>query len=445
VSLSSSEVLRLLITLSAVLAVAHSVGFIFVRLRQPRVAGEIIGGLLLGPTVLGVISPHLAHQIVAGSASTTAVLAAVYQFGQFLLMFCAGAAIRSGRRHREARTTTLVALIGNVLPFAAGLAFVAVRSPGDLLGTAGNRTAFVLVFSCGVAVTSIPVISRIMADLGILGTGFARIVLSVAVIEDFVLYIVLSVAIGLVAPAKGGAFSLAGILSIRPDTGTAAAYYVVASLAFFSLPLALGRSFVGRIGALRGNVLGRSNALAFQVVFMMVLTSVALFLGISPVFGAFIAGILAGSVTGGAARARETIETFSFGFFIPMYFALIGLQLDLVHQLDIWFFLLFLAYAAIVKGLSVYAGARIAGQEHMGAVNLSVALSARGGPAIVLASTAFAAHIISARFFVDLIMLALVTSMAAGAWLAVAVRRGTLLAAEEVSNEVAQLPQALAG
>jgi Kef-type K+ transport system membrane component KefB len=436
VSLTNGATLHLLIALSLILLAAHGMGFAFVRLRQPQVAGEIVGGLLLGPTVLGALRPDLTHQLIAGSTTTTAVLGAIYQLGQLLLMYCAGAALRARRRRGEQRTTALIALVGNVLPFAAGAVFLGILHPAGLRGSAGNNTAFVLVFCCGIAVTSIPVISRILADLGILGTSFARIVLSVAVIEDLVLYVILAIAIGLVAPAHGDSFTLPHLLAIAPGSAASDAYYVVVSIAAFAMPMALGRSFVQRIGALRLNVLGRGNALAFQVVFMMVMTSAALFLGISPIFGAFIAGILAGTLTGSAATAQATIQSFSFAFFVPVYFAIVGLKLDLIHQFDIGFFAVFLAYACAVKAFSVYGGARLAGERRDSALNLAVALNARGGPAIVLASVAFDAHVIAERFYVDLVLLALVTSMLAGAWLDRVLRRGTFFENEGLEEQV---------
>src|SRR5580700_11847853 len=84
-SFSNGDTLHLLLTLSILLVAVHSMGFLFVKLRQPRVAGEIIAGLALGPTLLGWLNPGLAHQLVAGNQSTTAVLGAMYQLGQLLL------------------------------------------------------------------------------------------------------------------------------------------------------------------------------------------------------------------------------------------------------------------------------------------------------------------------------------------------------------------------
>lgn len=423
-SLSNADTISLLIAIILLLGAAHLCGDLAVRLRQPRVAGEIVGGLLLGPTVLGLVLPGLQRSAFHDSAATGWMLGATYQLGLFLLMFCSGAALRSSTRRGERRATVLIALVGNVIPFAAGLLFVRLFDVGGLVGPAHNRTAFVLVFACGLAVTSIPVISKIMADLGILHTSFARIVMAVAVIEDVILYVVVSVALGMVAPQHGDSFTLPSLLSITPGTVVANVYYVAASVAFFSLPLLLGRSFLDRVASHPANVLQRSSPLAFAVVFVLALTALALFIGVAAYFGAFVAGILSGDLRGRSAEAHDVVRRFSFAFFIPIYFAIVGLRLDLIRQFDVPFFLLFLVYACVVKAISVYGGARLAGMAGSGARNLAVALNARGGPAIVLASVAYDARIISQRFTIALVMLALITSAVAGSWLDLALRRG---------------------
>jgi Kef-type K+ transport system membrane component KefB len=447
-SLSNTDTIALLVALILVLISAHLCGDLAVRLRQPRVAGEIVGGLILGPTLLGLLLPSTQRAIFHDSAATSWMLGAIYQLGLFLLMFCSGAALRSSTRPGERRATALIAVIGNVIPFAAGLLFIRLIDTGGLIGPANNSTAFILIFACGLAVTSIPVISKIMADLGILATSFARIVLAVAVIEDVVLYVIVSVALGLVAPAHGDSFTLPSLLSIHPSTVLGDVYYVVASIVFFALPLLLGRKFLDRIASSRLNVLQRSNPLAFIMVFVLALTALALFLGVAAYFGAFVAGILAGEVGEETAEAQNVVRRFSFAFFIPIYFAIVGLRLDLIRQFDIPFFLLFLGYACVVKAVSVYAGSRLAGMTPSNSRNLAVALNARGGPAIVLASVAFDARIISQRFTIALVMLALVTSSIAGSWLDVTLRRNAATSASpddlltDVGAEPAPEPEA---
>jgi Kef-type K+ transport system membrane component KefB len=424
-SLSNPDIARLLIALMLLLVGAHAGGQLCVRLRQPRVAGEIIGGLILGPTLFATVLPQWQEAIFHRGVATGPVLGALYQLGLFLLMFCSGAALRSGVRPGERKTAIVIASLGNVVPFAAGILFLLVLKPENLIGAANNRAAFLLVFGCAIAVTSVPVIAKIMADLGIMGTPFARIVLTVAVFEDIVLFIVISVALGMVQPATAQAFSLPSLLGFRPDTVPSTVYYVAASAAFFSLPMILGRGFLQRIAAMRGNLLAWSSPVAFQLLFLLGVTALALFLGVAAYFGAFVAGILAGRLEGVNLRAHEAITSFSFAVFIPIYFAIVGLQLDLLRHFDVLFFLAFLAYACVAKALSVYAGARLSRQPKPAARNLAVALNARGGPAIVLASVAYGARIIDENFYVSLIMLALVTSVIAGAWLDAVLRRGS--------------------
>jgi len=417
VSLSSVDVAHLLLALMVILVLAHAGGQLFVRLRQPRVAGEIAGGLLLGPTVFASLAPQAQYAVFHQGAVTEPVLGALYQLGLFLLMFCSGAALRSGVAAGERKTTTVIAAVGNLVPFAAGLLFLLALKPDNLIGAAHNQTAFMLVFSCAIAVTSVPVIAKIMADLGILGTQFARIVLAVAVFEDVVLFVVVSVALGIVQPAGAQAFSLAGVFGVRAGTAASATYYVLASAAFFSLPLVLGRGFMQRVASQRWNILASSSPVAFQLLFVLAVTSLAIVLGVAAYFGAFVAGILAGRLDGVHERSHIAIKSFSFSVFIPIYFAIVGLQLDLLRHFDVLFFIVFLAYACAAKAASVYAAARLTGQGPRAARNLAVALNARGGPAIVLASVTYSARIINESFYVSLIMLALVTSMIAGAWL----------------------------
>jgi Kef-type K+ transport system membrane component KefB len=429
-SLSNADVTHLLLALVLLLVAAHGLGRLFVLLHQPRVAGEILGGLLLGPTLFGLLLPSWQHAVFAGGRATPVALGVFYQLGLFLLMYCSGAELRSILARRERKATLGIALLANAAPFLAGVVFLEVFDAGRYLGRAHDRTAFTLVFALAMAVTSIPVIARIMADLGILGSRFARIVLSVAVLEDLLVYVVLNFALALVAPPHAEAFSLPGVLGIRPASALGNGYYVAVTLAFFALPAALGPGFVSRLTNLRGNLLHRASPVGFQLAFLLGLTGLAAFLGVSPIFGAMLAGILAGDLHGDAEHGRQTIQGFAYACLIPLYFAVVGLRLDLVHHFDLWFFAFFLAFACLTKTASAYAGARLAGEDRPGARNLAVALNARGGPGIVLASVAFDAGIVDLAFYTILVMLALVTSVLAGSWLEATLRRGHALLAE---------------
>jgi Kef-type K+ transport system membrane component KefB len=428
--LSVESLSHLLLALTLLLSAAHAFGYGFARLRQPRVIGEILGGLLLGPTLFGALWPEAHAFVFPAAGPVPVVLDAVYQLGLLLLMFGAGAELRSAFEPGEGRTVASVTVTGMVVPFAVGLGFVALVPPDGLIGAAGSRAAFVLVFSLAIAVTSIPVISRIMSDLGILDTPFARIVLAVAVIEDVIVYVILAIAIGLVATPADHAFGLQHRLGLAPGSGASVAYHVVVTLAFLGLARGLGPSVYRRLRRFRFNFVRRGSLIGFQLVFMLAVTVLATLLGVVPLFGAFLAGIAIGSSgRDGAAEARETIRAFSLAFFVPVYFAIVGLRLDLLHEFSPLFFALFFAVACVAKAASVWAGARLAGESERGAWNLAVALNARGGPGIVLASVAFDTAIISQSFYAVLVLLAIVTSLFAGTWLEREVRGGVPLRA----------------
>jgi Kef-type K+ transport system membrane component KefB len=424
-TLSGADVAQLLTALALLLCAAHGVGYIFVRFGQPRVIGEILGGLLFGPTVFGALFPTVQARIFPPAGATPLVLDAIYQLGLLLLMFTAGAEVRSAFHRDERRTVAWVGVTGMVLPFLAGIGLLSIVDTTRWEGPAGAGTPFLLVFAIAIAVTSIPVISRIMFDLGILETPFARIVLGVAVIEDVVLYVLLAVALGVIRGPSGDAYGLPDLLGLDPRSGLSTAYHVAATVGFLALAWALGPAIYRWVLRFRFNVVERGSAIGFQLAFMFLVSVIAAFLGVVPLFGAFVSGIVAAtSSSADAARAREDIKSFSFAFFIPVYFAIVGLRLDLLRDLEPLAFIAFVAFACVVKWGSVYLGARIARERRGSAINLAVALNARGGPGIVLASVAFGAQIISDAFYTTLVLLAVLTSLAAGSWLERVVRSG---------------------
>ena len=416
-SFADIDLARLLIALAILLIAAHGVGALFAHFHQPPAIGEIVGGILLGPSALGAACPAVEHWIFPKTGPSAAALGAIYQLGLLLLMFAAGAEMRRLLQRDAARTVGLIASLGLIVPFAAGLGLVAVLGTGSFTGPADNRTALILVFGMAVAVTSIPVITRIMHDVGLLGTRFSRIVLSVAVIEDVVLYVILAVAVGLVTPSGKVAFGVPAALGLA-GVAQNTVYHTVVAVLFLAAALTLGGPVYRVLVGTRANPLGRRNPVAFRLLWMLLLSAAALALGLVPLYGAFLAGIsVAVAQQGEIVPESDAIASVSFGFFIPIYFAVIGLQLDLIHHFDILFFIGFLAFACIAKAASVYLGSRLAREGKFMSASLAIAMNARGGPGIVLASTAYAAGIINETFFVSLVMLSIVTSLAAGAWL----------------------------
>ncbi len=180
-----------------------------------------------------------------------------------------------------------------------------------------------------------------------------------------------------------------------------------------------------RINKSRFNVLAKHSPVAYAIAVLLAYCVVAGALGVSVVFAAFLAGFaVVHKKRKLFAEALDAIGKVSFAFFIPAYFAIVGLKLDLVRGLSWGMIAAFLIGSCVAKILAVSLAGRCAGFRGLDLVNLAITTNARGGPGIVLASVAFDAGIISAPFYTTLVLAAVLTSQMAGAWLDYVLRRG---------------------
>lgn len=426
--MTESILASILFTLLLFVGLAQLLGYAFTRLRQPKVIGEIAAGVVLGPALLGRLPVVANFMHTAGQQASA--LSFLYWLGLLLLMFLSGAETRQLFSRDERRQVGWLCGVGTGLPFVLGLAFAPWLIRPSLAGPNGNRMSLTIVLAVAVAVTSIPVVSKIFADLKILHTRFARLVLGVAVLEDIVLWLALAIATAL----AGKAALDAGKLS----------YHLIATVAFFVLGLTIVPRIVKRINKARVNVLARHSPVAYALGVLLAYCAVAGALNVSLVFAAFLAGF---AVVHKKRRlfneALETIGKLSFAFFIPLYFAIVGYKLDLVRGLSLAMLLAFIVGSCLIKVLSVSLAARCAGFRGLDLLNLAITTNARGGPGIVLASVAFDAGIVSAKFYTTLVLAAVLTSQIAGAWLEYVLRRGwpLLSASPNVETDVAAVPQ----
>ena len=408
----------LILFLAVLLTSAHLLGYLFARLRQPRVIGEILAGILLGPFVLGRIPFYTSGlQLDLDAVPKRAALELLYQLGLLLLMFLSGAETKALFQKHERKQIAWLTSVGTVLPFFVMLSLASIIPLAWFMGEKQNRTSLVLVMSIAVAVTSIPVISRIFFDLKILHTRFARLVLGVAVLEDIGLWAVLAVAT-----------ALAGSTGMQQKS---IALHIILTIVYFVLGLTLAPRAIKRISKSRFNMLANNSPVTFTLLIVFSYVAVAGLLDVNLVFAAFLAGFAVSRKRLG--DALETISRFSFALFIPVYFALVGYRLIFGKSFSITMLLAFLAGACLLKLIAVALGAHLGGFRGLDVVNLAVATNARGGPGIVLASVAYEAGIISAAFYTTLVLVAVLTSQAAGAWLEFVLRKGWPLLSTDVT------------
>jgi Kef-type K+ transport system membrane component KefB len=216
-------------------------------------------------------------------------------------------------------------------------------------------------------------------------------------------------------------------------------YHLLATVAFFLLGLTLLPRIIKKINKSQFNVLAKNSPVAYALAVLLAYCAAAGALKVSLVFAAFLAGFaVVHKKRRLFAEALDAIGKVAFAFFIPAYFAIVGLKLDLIRGVALWTMVAFIAGSCLVKILSVSLAGRLAGFRGLDLVNLAITTNARGGPGIVLASVAFDAGIISATFYTTLVVAAVITSQFAGAWLDYVLRRGwPLLSSAPGANRLA--------
>jgi Kef-type K+ transport system membrane component KefB len=423
--LTNADLTSTLFLLLLLVCLSQLLGYLFAKLRQPKVVGEIMAGVVLGPALVGRLP--FASRLTEAIQQQASVLSFVYWLGLLLLMFLSGAESRQVFRRDERRQIGWLAILGTGLPFVLGLALGPWLIRPSLAGSHGNRLSLTLVLAIGAAVTSVPVVSKIFADLKVLHTRFARLVLGVAVLEDIFLWLALAVAT-----------ALAGAHALSPQK---LASHLLTTILFFLLGLTLLPRAIKRINKARGNVFARQTPVAYVFAVLLGYCVFAGVLDVSLVFAAFLAGLAVVHTKRQLfAEALQAIGKVGFAFFIPVYFAMVGLKLDLVRGLSLWMTLCFLLGSCAVKFASVLLAGRLAGFRGLDLVNLAVTTNARGGPGIVLASVAFDAQIISPKFYTALVLSAVLTSQIAGAWLDCVLRKGWPLLKSDAETDSATEP-----
>ena len=391
-TLSEKEIIITLIALSLLLLFAFVFGTSMEKIKGPRVVGEILGGMILGGSCLFLLFPALSHQIFFFYPEEGKVL--------IFLMFLSGYNTDIKVDKSNAKTISLVFIGATILPMAGSIPFFGLFKD-HFIGSINNETAYCLVFAIGVAITSIPVISKIFFDMGIMNTKFSNTVLTVSTFQDLCLWILLNVATRI---AQSGEIKLVEMIVI-----------VFVTIGIFAA-IALISKHVKQIKTEWKPVTFYS--LSFVV---LLLTCGLLYIaGINIMYSAFVVGYLIKAVFGIEETTKtrmHSLEQIAFSFFIPIYFALVGIQLNVVHDFSVPRFLLFFAIAFGLEFIGTWLLLLPSGLKMSTKMNFAITMNARGGPGIVLATVAYSYNIISLEFFTVLILTTMLSSMIAGYYL----------------------------
>ena len=400
ITLNESEISITLIALSILLLSAFIFGKLFEKIKCPRVVGEIIGGMILGGSFLYYFFPNIMSNIFLSFPEEGKVLNIFYQLGLIFLMFISGYNTDIKFDKQNIKIISLVFIGATILPMVASIPFFSLFEK-YFIGEINNHLTFRLVFAIGIAITSIPVISKIFFDMGIMNTKFSNTILTVSTFQDLCLWILLNTATRI---ATTGNIKLTEMIIVVALT--------IGLFIFITIISKYVKEISKKISA--------NTFYTLSFVFLLLISGLLYKLGINIMYSSFIVGYLIKSLFGTKKETKERIdylEKFIFSFFVPIYFALVGIQLNVIHNFSLLRFILFFVVAFGLEFIGTWIMLLFTKLKTNTKLNFAITMNARGGPGIVLATVAYSYKIINIEFFTVLILTTMLSSMIAGYWL----------------------------
>jgi Kef-type K+ transport system membrane component KefB len=396
--LSQHEVMSLLIQLSVMLMMGRLFAEAARKIKQPAVVGEILAGIILGPTILGMIEPEWFHGLFPAGSSAL-VLDGFVQVAVVMLLFIAGLEVDLHIVLQQGRQAIYTSSLGLIIPFAFGFMFPYFFPAFFESMDETRHLAYSLFMGTSMAITALPVIARILMDLGIFKSRMGMLVISSAMINDLIGWLIFSVVLGMIGKEQS--------MSIWNT--------VLLTVGFTVLMLTIGRGLINRVLpwvnqklAWPGGVLSLALALCFLA------AAFTEYIGIHAVFGAFIVGVALGDSEHLSERAKEIVHQFINNIFAPLFFVGIGLKVNFIANFDLTLTLAIIAIAFAGKIIGSGWGTRLGGFTWRESLAAAFGMNARGAMEIILGLVALENGLINEKVFVSLVIMALVTSMSSG-------------------------------
>lgn len=398
-TLNHKEVINLLLQLAAMLIMARIFAEIARKLKQPAVVGEILAGIVLGPTILGSLMPGFQEYLFGSHEMSNIALDGFVQISVVLLLFIAGLEVELQIVWSQGKNALRIAVASMVLPIIAG--FVVAYAFPEFLGVNINdRIVASTFFGLAISITALAVVARVLMDLNLFKTQTGLLIIAAAMIVDVLGWIVFSVILSLSESGSGG-------LGVWPTIGL--------TLAFTLIMLTVGKGLINRTlpwvnkkMAWPGGLLSLSLATCFLA------ASFTEFIGIHAIFGAFIIGVALGDSEYLTEKAKEILHQFINNIFAPIFFVSIGLKVNFIESFDLGVTGVVVIVGLLTKFYGAYLGGRLANVGRKESIITGFGLSTRGSMDIILGLIALEYGLVSDSLFIGLVILALVSSIASG-------------------------------
>jgi Kef-type K+ transport system membrane component KefB len=408
---------QLFIQLLVIIAAARLLGGAFVRIGLPAVVGEMTAGILLGPSLLGLLAPGAFAVIFP--VDSLGSLRLLSHVGICLFMFAVGMELNVQQVRTKAKVAIAVSHASIVAPFLLGVV-LAYFIFSDLAGPRANFVGFALFMGISMSITAFPVLARILQERGLSRTFLGNTAITCAAVDDVTAWSIMAFVV-----AIARASSLAGSM--------------------LTLVLALGFVTVMLLGVQRAlpRWLGNerlmheepsSSTLALVVCVVIAGALCTEVIGIHALFGAFLAGVVMPDTEGFRRKIRARVERFSSVLLLPLFFAFTGLrtQIGLLDDLDGWLLCLLIVVVATVGKLGASAlAARLSGMNWRESLQLGALMNTRGLMELIALNIGYDLGILSPRIFTMLVIMALVTTVLTGPLLTLFGDKGATATDEE--------------
>ena len=384
---------QILLQLIVILLVVQAFGYLCSFIGQPRVIGEILAGLALGPTLLGAILPQIEATVFPSSVLPT--LQTLGDIGLVLYMFSLGTHIDTHTMLRQSRKAAVVSLSGMLLPLVMGGIFAFFLYP-EFAGPKANLASFMLLVGTAMAITAFPVLARPLAERNMLMTSIATLALTCAAIDDVIGWCLLALVIAIIhATGLGSVAVTIGLLVL-----------FVGVMLGVVRPLLL---FADR------KIQSKPGLMALTVVLLLLSAYVTNALGIHPVFGAFMMGLILPRRTAFIEQV-QSIDQVNTLLFLPIYFVYNGLRthIGLINSPVLWLICgLVLLIACLSKILGGALSLKVLGESWKESLTLGTLMNTRGLVELIVLNIGLDLGVISPTFFAMLVIMAVVTTMMA--------------------------------
>ena len=376
------------------------IGEAMTRIGQPAIFGQLLAGVLLGPSVFGALLPEWRHVVFPGTPALKSMIDAVSKIGILLLLLLTGMETNLALVNRRRRAVISTSIMGIAIPFACGAA-LAYALPVELIPHPEARLVTALFLGTALSISSVKIVAMVLMEIGAIRRDLGQLVLATAILDDTLAWVIIAVISGI---AVSGAVSLA-------DVGAS----LVLTALFLAASLTVGRRVVTRVIVwCNDNLRIEMPVISAILVITLSMALTTEVIGVHTALGAFVAGMLIGQSPILTEHIEGELRGFIIAFFSPVFFAVAGLGMDLRTLLDptlLYFTLAIIVVASVGKFLGALVGGKLGGLTNLESLALATGLNARGSTEVIIATIGLSMGALSNQLYTMIVAMAVVTTM----------------------------------